>query len=48
MAPWGGLEPPTGRLEGGCSVQLSYQGTAATYPISMIPGKRTRSEAAMS
>ena len=25
--PWGGLEPPTRRLEGGCSIHLSYQGS---------------------
>ena len=25
MARLGGLEPPTHRLEGGCSIQLSYK-----------------------
>jgi hypothetical protein len=28
----GGLEPPTSRLEGGCSVQLSY-GTVAPFCV---------------
>ena len=26
LAPWRGLEPPTPRLGGECSIQLSYQG----------------------
>ena len=25
MASWEGFEPPTDRLEGDCSIQLSYQ-----------------------
>ena len=25
MASWGGFEPPTFPLGGGCSIQLSYQ-----------------------
>ena len=36
MATPGGLEPPTCRLEGGCSIQLSY-GAAASLPR-VIPG----------
>ena len=29
LATPGGLEPPTSRLEGGCSIQLSYGATRA-------------------
>src|SRR5690606_28405007 len=33
MAIPGGLEPPTSRLEGGCSIQLSYGTAFADSPI---------------
>jgi hypothetical protein len=29
--PWIGFEPMTYRLEGGCSIQLSYQGITLSF-----------------
>ena len=43
MASWEGLEPPTLRLEGACSIQLSYQDSASI--ISDIkPAVKTRNQ----
>ena len=40
MAIPGGLEPPTSRLEGGCSVQLSYGTAPVPLPRIGRKGKR--------
>ena len=31
MVPEEGIEPPTYRLQGGCSTKLSYSGVLSTY-----------------
>ena len=33
LVGWSGLEPPTSRLSGGCSNQLSYQPTLVASPV---------------
>ena len=41
MAIPGGLEPPTRRLEGGCSIQLSY-GTVGPFCVKARAQSRLR------
>lgn len=40
MAIPGGLEPPTRRLEGGCSIQLSYGTVAPFWPTTPCQARR--------
>lgn len=39
LATPGGLEPPASRLEGGCSIQLSYGATLSTFKRSVAVGQ---------